>query len=181
PEVDRVDFGVATTTTTPACDARVATPSKARVGEMRIPMTHRTVDIAPGMKNSGWTFRNTVPGPEIRGSESDHAKVGIVNESDMPHSFDFHSARIQMNEAFRTIGPGEELTFEFTANDPGAYMVHCGTPPVLMQIMQGMYLPIIVDPKEGWGTEADKEFVLVQSEFYAQAGDDAMQPDYEAA
>jgi nitrite reductase (NO-forming) len=117
----------------------------------------------------------------IRVREGDLVRVTIVNESDMPHSIDFHSARIPMNEAFRTIGPGEELTFEFTANDPGAYMVHCGTPPVLMHIMQGMYLPIIVDPKEGWGTEADKEFVLVQSEFYAQAGGDAMQPDYEAA
>jgi nitrite reductase (NO-forming) len=34
-----------------------------------------------------------------------------------------------------------------------------------------MYFPIIVDPKDGWGTKADKEFVLVQSEFYAKAGD----------
>lgn len=181
PGVERVDFGVTTTATTPVFDARVAPPSKARVREFRIPMTHRTIEIAPGVKYDGWTFGNTVPGPVIRVREGDLVRVTIVNESDMPHSIDFHSARIPMNEAFRTIGPGEELTFEFTANDPGAYMVHCGTPPVLMHIMQGMYLPIIVDPKEGWGTEADKEFVLVQSEFYAQAGDDAMQPDYEAA
>jgi nitrite reductase (NO-forming) len=78
-------------------------------------------------------------------------------------------ARIPMNKAFKTINPGEELKFEFVARDPGVFMVHCGTPPVLMHIMQGMYLPIIVDPKDGWGTEADKEFVLVQSEFYTQA------------
>jgi nitrite reductase (NO-forming) len=68
-------------------------------------------------------------------------------------------------------------------------MVHCGTPPVTMHLMQGMYLPIIVDPKEGWGTKADKEFVLVQSEFYAKPGDTIarsaamvpMQPDWQAA
>jgi nitrite reductase (NO-forming) len=35
-----------------------------------------------------------------------------------------------------------------------------------MHIAQGMYLPIIVDPKGGWPTEVDKEFVLVQSDFY---------------
>ena len=49
-------------------------------------------------------------------------------------------------------------------------MVHCGTPPVLMHIAQGMYMAIIVDPKDGYGTKADKEFVIVQSEFYAKDG-----------
>jgi nitrite reductase (NO-forming) len=48
--------------------------------------------------------------------------------------------------------------------------------------MQGMYLPIIVDPKDGWGTEVDREFVLVQSEFYAQAGEHGVRgPDWNAA
>jgi nitrite reductase (NO-forming) len=67
-------------------------------------------------------------------------------------------------------------------------MVHCGTPPVTMHVMQGMYLPIIVEPRGGWGTTADKEFVLVQSEFYAKAPDTVagatttmMQPDWQAA
>lgn len=182
PIVERVDFGVTTTATTPVFDASVAAPSNATIREFRIPMTHRTIEIAPGVEYDGWTFGNTVPGPVIRVREGDLVKITLVNESDMPHSIDFHSARIPMNEAFRTIGPGEELTFEFTANDPGAFMVHCGTAPVLMHIMQGMYMAIIVDPKDGWGTEADKEFVLVQSEFYAQPGNGhAMQPDYQAA
>ena len=104
----------------------------------------------------------------IRVREGDLVKIILTNTSPMPHSIDFHAARIPMNKAFKTINPGDEIKFEFVAEDPGAFMVHCGTPPVLMHIMQGMYLPIIVDPKEGWGTEADKEFVLVQSEFYAQ-------------
>ncbi len=182
PAVERVDFGTTVTATTPAFDASVAPPSRAPVKEFRIPMTHRTIEIAPGVKYEGWTFGNTVPGPVIRVREGDLVKVTLVNESPMPHSIDFHSARIPMDVAFRTIGPGEELEFEFVAKDPGSFMVHCGTPPVLMHIMQGMYLPIIVDPKEGWGTKADKEFVLVQSEFYAQPGKgEAMQPDYAAA
>lgn len=182
PALERVDFGATTTAIAPAFDASVAAPSAANIREFRIPMTHRTIEIAPGVKYDGWTFGNTVPGPVIRVREGDLVKVTLVNESNMPHSIDFHSARIPMDVAFKTIGPGEELTFEFTANDPGAYMVHCGTPPVLMHIMQGMYLPIIVDPKEGWGTKADKEFVITQSEFYAKAGaGEAMQPDYEAA
>lgn len=181
-EVERVDFGTTITATAPAFDARVASATKARVREFRIPMTHRTVEIAPGVEYDGWTFGNTVPGPVIRVNEGDLVKVTLVNESDAAHSIDFHSARIPMDVAFRTIGPGEELEFEFTANDPGTFMVHCGTPPVLMHIMQGMYLPIIVDPKGGWGTKVDKEFVLTQSEFYAMQNAHATYgPDWEAA
>lgn len=175
------DFGVVTTATDPAWDARVMPASSAPVKEFRIPMTHREIEIAPGVKYEGWTFGNTVPGPTIRVNQGDLVKVTLVNESNMPHSIDFHSARIPMDVAFKTIGPGEELQFEFVANDPGAFMVHCGTPPVLMHIMQGMYLPVIVDPKGGWGTRADKEFVIVQSEFYTQVRDGAHIPDWNRA
>lgn len=181
-DVDRVDFGEKITAVEPAFDARVDRPSAARTKEFRIPMTHRTIEIAPGVLYDGWTFGNTVPGPVIRVNEGDLVKVTLVNESDMAHSIDFHSARIPMNVAFKSIAPGEELAFEFVANDPGTYMVHCGTPPVLMHIMQGMYLPIVVDPKGGWGTEVDREFVLTQSEFYALRPEHGNHgPDWNAA
>jgi nitrite reductase (NO-forming) len=179
---EATDFGAVPHPTSPTWLAEVAAPSNARVKEFRIPMTHRRIEIAKGVTYEGWTFGNTVPGPVIRVRQGDLVKVTLVNESPMPHSIDFHSARIPMNVAFRTIMPGQELEFEFEARDPGAFMVHCGTAPVLMHIMQGMYLPIIVDPAGGWGTRADREFVLVQSEFYAQSGaDSVMQPDWQAA
>jgi len=181
PEVDHVDFGVTRTATVPAYTAELAPASKAAVKEFRIPVTHETIEIADGVAYEGWTFGGTVPGPTIRVREGDLVRVVLVNESDMPHSIDFHAARIPMNVAFRTIVPGEELSFEFVARDPGAYMVHCGTPPVLMHIMQGMYLSIIVDPRNGWGTDADREFVLVQSEFYANGKDGIQGPDWKAA
>jgi nitrite reductase (NO-forming) len=48
--------------------------------------------------------------------------------------------------------------------------------------MQGMYLPIIVDPAGGWPGRVDKEFVVVQSEFYATKPDSGpAQPDFNAA
>jgi nitrite reductase (NO-forming) len=52
-----------------------------------------------------------------------------------------------------------------------------------MHIMQGMYFAIIVDPKQGWGTKVDREFVLVQSEFYTKADSTKPlpQPDWKAA
>ncbi|MDQ6827698.1 MAG: multicopper oxidase domain-containing protein [Gemmatimonadota bacterium] len=169
PALERVDFGRTVTATTPAYDARLAPASPAHVKEFRIPIKDATIEIAKGVAYDGWTFGGTVPGPVIRVRQGDLVKVVIVNESPMPHSIDFHAARIPANVAYRMIMPKDSISFEFIARDAGAFMVHCGTPPVMMHLMQGMYLPIIVDPKDGWGTTADKEFILVQSEFYTKA------------
>lgn len=181
--IERIDFTTTRVATTPAYDARLAPASDANVREFLIPVTHDTIEIAPGVKYEGWTFGGTVPGPTIRVREGDLVRVKVVNNSPMPHSIDFHSARIPANVAYRTFMPRDTIAFEFTASDPGAFLVHCGTPPVTMHIMQGMYFAVIVDPREGWGTAADKEFVLVQSEFYARHDSATRQnvPDWNAA
>ena len=179
---ETVDFAVRRTAVMPAFDARVAPATNANVRTFRIPITHDTIEIAEGVKYEGWTFGGTVPGPVIRVRVGDLVKVVLVNQSVMGHSIDFHAARIPMNTAFRMVNPGDSIMFEFEARDPGVFMVHCGTPPVLMHIMQGMYLPIIVDPQGGWPGHADKEFVVVQSEFYAAAAHNGFSAmDFEAA
>lgn len=182
-EVERVDFRERTTVTHPAYDARVLPPSSAPIKEFVLPITHDTIEIADGVRYEGWTFGGTVPGPVLRVREGDLVRIKVVNRSPMAHSIDFHSARIPANVAYRSFMPGDSLSFEFTARDPGAYLVHCGTPPITMHLMQGMYFAVIVDPKQGWGTKVDKEFVLVQSEFYTKT-DSAKplpQPDWTAA
>ena len=169
--VDRVDFDKVVRATTPAYDARLAPVVDAPIKEFRIPIKDATLQIAEGVTYQGWTFGGTVPGPVIHVRVGDLVRVTVINNSPMPHSIDFHAARIPANKAYRMIMPKDSVQFEFVAKDAGAFMVHCGTPPVTMHLMQGMYFPFIVDPKNGWGTKADKEFVLVQSEFYAKRGD----------
>ncbi len=161
PRVEMTDFATAPRITQPVYDARLAPVSSAPVKEFRIPIRDATVEIAKGVTYRSWTFGGTVPGPVVRVREGDWVRIRLVNEASMPHSIDFHAARIPMNKAFRT----------------------CGTPPVLLHLMQGMYLPIIVDPKGGWPGKIDKEFVIVQSEFYVQGGDSALpgQADWKQA
>jgi nitrite reductase (NO-forming) len=169
--VERVDFDKVVRVTSPDYDARLEPVADAPIKEFRIPIKDATLEIAKGVTYQGWTFGGTVPGPVIHVRVGDLVRVTVVNNSPMPHSIDFHAARIPANIAYRMIMPKDSLQFEFTAKDAGAFMVHCGTPPVTMHLMQGMYFAFIVDPKNGWGTHADKEFVLVQSEFYAKPGD----------
>lgn len=184
PTIERVDFGTVRTRTIPAFDARVQPAGRAAIKEFRIPMTHDTIEIANGVRYVGWTFGGTVPGPVIRVRVGDLVRINLVNEAEgMPHSIDFHASRIPMNHAMKSIAPHDSLQFEFVATTAGVFMVHCGTPPVLMHIAQGMYLPIIVDPSGGWPGEVDKEFVVVQSEFYAQpstANPSVMEGDWNA-
>jgi nitrite reductase (NO-forming) len=181
-KIERIDFGRTVTATAPAYDATLPSSSDAGIKEFRIPITNATIQIANGVKYQGWTFGGTVPGPVVHVRQGDRVRINVVNEADIPHSIDFHAARIPANVAYRMILPKDSLAFEFVARDAGAFMVHCGTPPVTMHLMQGMYLPIIVDPKDGWGTTADKEFVLVQSEFYTKPTADSavVQADWNA-
>jgi nitrite reductase (NO-forming) len=181
-KVDRIDFDKVVTATSPVYDAALPNVSDAGIKEFRIPIKNATIQIADGVSYRGWTFGGTVPGPVIHVREGDRVRINVVNEADMPHSIDFHAAQIAANVAYRMILPRDSVSFEFVPHTPGAFMVHCGTPPVTMHIMQGMYLPIIVDPKGGWGTKADKEFVIVQSEFYAKptADSSVVQADWDA-
>lgn len=108
---------------------------------------------------------------------------GKPAKSPMPHSMDFHSGTVAANDKWRTIAPGQSIRFEWVANYPGVYMYHCGTPSVLMHVSMGQYGAVIVSPKEGYPTKADREYVIVQSEYYlaAAGAGGLMRYDHQAA
>jgi nitrite reductase (NO-forming) len=138
-------------------------------------------EISPKVLYAGWTFNSTIPGPMLRVVEGDTVNVTFkVREDATWHSLDFHAAQTSPDVNYRSIGPGETLTYSYTPNYPGSFMYHCGTPPVLMHIGAGMYGGIIVDPKEGWSPA--QEIFLVQSEFYLAdpvEGTTVHLPDYQ--
>ena len=132
----------------------------------RIHMTSREalVCIKPGAVVQGWTFDGDIPGPVIHVRQGDTVEFTLTNRGIMPHSMDFHCAQVNPKTAFRSIAPGESVSFSFTPRYAGAFLYHCGTPPILMHIGAGMFGAIIVDPPTP--LLPAKEFVLVQSEFY---------------
>ena len=65
--------------------------------------------------------------------------------------------------------PGESISFSFVAKVPGAFLYHCGTPPVSSHIASGMYGAVIIEPESGLPA-VDREYVLVQSEIYLADG-----------
>ena len=86
------------------------------------------------------------PRARIHVREGQTVEMTLTNGAAIPHSIDFHAARIAPNVAFKDVAPGDSFTFRFKANDPGAFMYHCGTKPVLAHIANGMYGALVVEP-----------------------------------
>jgi nitrite reductase (NO-forming) len=136
------------------------------VAHVNLVLTDITVQIAPGVKYSAWAWAGGAPGPVIHARQGQLVKITLTNKGAIPHSVDFHAARIAPNVAFGDVMPGKSVSYTFRARDPGVFMYHCGTKPVLMHIANGMYGAIVVDPKPGVLPPADKNYVLVASEWY---------------
>jgi nitrite reductase (NO-forming) len=153
---------------------QVAPTANTPIHEIRFDVTHQVIQVADTAGYIAWTFGGVVPGPVIHVRQGNRVRFTLVNRSDrtagimfpMPHSIDFHAAMVNPVEKYQSIGPGMQVTFEWTANYPGVFMYHCGTPPVLQHIASGMFGMVIVEPRDGYPTRADREYALVESELY---------------
>ena len=161
----------------------------APVKDVRLDVTHKIIEISPGVKFAAWTFGDQVPGPTIRARVGDKIRFQMTNRSDeavpgvrvttapMMHSVDFHAAMLSPQDKYRSIAPGQIIEFEFTLNYPGIFMYHCGTPMVLEHIAAGMYGAVVVEPRAGFPTKVDREYVIIQSEFYVKSDPDKRKVD----
>ena len=151
-------------------DAKLPPVPAGDLVKVQMTLKDMTVDIAPGVKYNTWAFDgHGAPGPIVHVREGQTVEMTLTNGGSIPHSIDFHAARIAPNVAFKDVMPGESIVYRFKATDPGVYMYHCGTKPVLAHIANGMYGAIIVQPK------VDNEYVLVGSEWYLN-GDGIKEP-----
>jgi nitrite reductase (NO-forming) len=136
------------------------------VADVNLVLEDITVEIAPGIKYAAWAWAGGAPGPVIHVRQGQMVKITLTNNGAIPHSIDFHAARIAPDKAFTDVAPGKSVSYTFRASDPGVFMYHCGTKPVLAHIANGMYGAIVVEPKAGVLPVADKDYVLVASEWY---------------
>ena len=168
-----------------AGEALSIAPSVGKLGKeviktIQIDVIDRVIEIAPGVSFSAWTFGGHVPGPIVHARVGDRIRFSMTNRSDeampgiigfgmpMMHSMDFHAAMVSPQDKYRSIAPGQTISFEFQLNYPGAFMYHCGTPMILEHIASGMYGMLIAEPRNGYPTKVDREYAVIQSEFYSR-------------
>ena len=143
-------------------------------GVVEISLTTKEViaEMADGTTINYWTFDGTVPGPFVRVQEGDTVRLTIHNDETSlhPHNVDFHAVTGPGGGAAATIvAPGETKTFTFKAMNAGLFIYHCAFGNPGLHMTHGMYGLILVEPKGGL-PPVDKEFYVVQGEFYSEGG-----------
>lgn len=132
----------------------------------------REGEMTNGVKYVYWTFGGTVPGSFIRTRVGDELEFHLKNHPDnkLPHNIDLHAVNGPGGGAESSfVAPGHEKVFSFKVLNPGLYVYHCATAPVGMHIANGMYGLILVEP-EGGLPPVDKEYYVMQGEFYTEGG-----------
>jgi len=128
-----------------------------------------TGPIAEGVAYEFWSFNGTVPGPMARVRVGDTVEFHLANPKDnaQPHNIDIHAVNGPGGgAAVNTAKPGEEKIFTWKALNPGLYIYHCAAGSIVDHIANGMYGLLLVEP-EGGLPKVDREFYVMQSEFFA--------------
>lgn len=161
---------------------------------VKFDVTHQLFTVKKDMSFTGWLFGDSLPGPILRVKVGQTVKFSMTDRTmedstqmgmmvggqmlqPMPHSIDFHSAMVNPEDKYRTIYPGETIEFIWTANYPGVFMYHCATPMVMLHMISGMVGMVIVEPADGYPGKVDREFALVQNEYYLKPQGNVFAPD----
>jgi nitrite reductase (NO-forming) len=170
--------------------------------DVKFDVVHRIFHVTASVAFTAWMFGDSLPGPVLRIRVGQTVRFSMTDRSNeemgvamnmsgakanrslphstnqpMPHSIDFHAAMVNPADKYRSIQPGETISFTWTANYPGVFMYHCGTPMVLMHMISGMVGMVIVEPKEGYPGKVDHEFAFVQNEYYLKQTGAVYSPD----
>src|SRR4051794_5674751 len=140
-------------------------------------LMHRTRVAADHPPLRVWSFgvngrfmRGTGVSPPMVVEQGDRVDVTFVNgaskamDVNMPHSLDMHAAELPPNRAFKTIPPGATTHYSFVARNPGVYMYHCATQPMVWHLGSGMVGMFVVKPRHM--PKVDRELWLVQQEYF---------------
>lgn len=158
-------------------DPALAPLDAATTRTVRLDVVPHDIEIAPGVRYSAKTYGGQVPGPVVHARQGDLVQVTLTNRCPPEpasraayglQSVSFHGAMIASPDRFRSVAPGESLSFEFRLNYPGVFMYHSATPMVAERVADGQFGALVVEPRQGWATHADREYVVVQSELYAR-------------
>lgn len=131
-------------------------------------ITEHTVSPA-GKPVRGLTINGGIPGPTLRFREGDFARIRVHNQlPDEETSTHWHGLLLP-NEmdgvphvTTPPIEPGKTHTFEFELRHSGTYWYHSHTH---LQEQSGVYGSIVVTPRQGEPIRADREQVLLFSDW----------------
>lgn len=166
--------------------AAIATPAWARGGNLKAgPMLRTGFDevsgatlnlsigaghrMVQGRAGHGVAVNGSVPGPLVRLKQGQPVQINVTNTLDEDSSIHWHGLLLPFQYdgvpgvSFPGIRPGETFTYDIPAlRQAGTYWWHSHSG---LQEQTGHYGPIVVDPSETDPVVADRDYVLLLSEF----------------
>jgi CopA family copper-resistance protein len=126
-----------------------------------------TVNIT-GRQRRAITLNGSMPGPELRWREGDTVTLRVRNTLDEDTSIHWHGIILPANMdgvpglSFSGIHPGETYTYRFTVKQSGTYWYHSHSG---FQEQQGLYAPLVIEPREPEPFEYDREHVVMLTDW----------------
>ena len=109
-----------------------------------------------------------LPAPLLRWREGDVITLRVSNRLSVPTSIHWHGMIVPADMdgvpglSFNGIGPGETYVYRFKVNQSGTYWYHSHS---RFQEQTGLYGPIVIEPRHGERHRADREHVVLLSEW----------------
>jgi CopA family copper-resistance protein len=109
-----------------------------------------------------------VPAPLLRWREGDTITLRVSNRLPAPTSIHWHGMIVPADMdgvpglSYKGIGPGETYAYRFKVNQSGTYWYHSHS---RFQEQTGLYGPIVIAPRRGERHRADREHVVLLSEW----------------
>ena len=134
----------------------------------------RTVE---GRTGHAVAVNGSVPGPLLRLKEGMTVRLAVTNSLQEDTSIHWHGLLLPFHldgvpgVSFPGIAPGETFVAEFPVRQSGTYWWHSHSN---LQEQAGHYGPIVVDPAGPDAVQADKDYVLLLSEFTPRHPHDIM-------
>lgn len=147
-----------------AREARLEPAPNGQLHKYTFTVTEQPGEIAPGVRQTLWTYNGGPNGPTLRGKLGDVFEITLRNSGTMAHSIDFHAGMVSPDQNMRDINPGQELVYRFRAEHTGIWLYHCATAPMPVHLAAGMFGAVIIDPPDLRPVAA--EYLFTQSEWH---------------
>ncbi len=124
------------------------------------------------------TVNGSIPGPTLRFTEGEDAVIHVTNKLDEDTSVHWHGLLLpgEMDgvpgfNGFPGIKPGETFTYRFKIRQDGTYWYHAHS---MGQEQDGHYGSIVIAPKGQDPVQADRDYVVLLSDFHDEDSWDIM-------
>src|SRR6266446_7085992 len=135
----------------------------------------RDHEFAPGLKAHCWGYNGQVHGPTIEAVEGDRVRIYVTNKLPENTSIHWHGVFVPSGMdgvaglSQKNIEPAETYKYEFKLRQHGTYMYHSHSDDMI-QIALGMMGMFIIHPRTPTSPKADRDFVLMSSEWRIDVG-----------